>query len=169
MLTVEFSNRQTSLPCDTERWRQVLRQLLASEGIQRGEVSISIVHDAEIHELNRAYLNHDYATDVLSFVLDRDEEALLGEIIVSADTAIERCDEFGWQASQELTLYLIHGALHLVGYDDKSPTQREQMRAREQLYLERFGINAPLSNPQSTASEDGTPSPFSPTTKGSGG
>jgi probable rRNA maturation factor len=135
VLVLEFSNRQSSLNVDILLWEQLLTSLLHVEGVTRGEVSVSIVHDHEIQVLNWEYLKHDYPTDVLSFVLDRQADELNGEIVVSSDTALARCLEFGWSAHDELTLYLIHGALHLVGYNDKTPEDCQQMRERERHYL----------------------------------
>ena len=169
MLNIEFSNRQLSLTIDTGTWRQMLAHLFSSEGIRRGNISVSIVQDTEMHALNRTYLDHDYPTDVLSFILDRQEDELEGEIIVSADTAIARCQEFGWQPHEELTLYLIHGALHLVGYDDKSVVDCQMMRERESHYLERFGLSA-SQWPQSKAdTEDSGNANATPDSKVSSG
>ena len=147
MLSLEFSNRQTTLVVDTDVWKLVLTELFRDEGIDRGEISISIVDDPEIHTLNRQYLHHDYATDVLSFLLGRHEGELYGEIVVSAQMARARAAEFGWQAVDELIWYAIHGALHLVGYDDKSPTERERMWQRETHYLRRLGLTIPAGAP----------------------
>jgi probable rRNA maturation factor len=167
MLTVEFSDRQTSLEVDTGRWERMLVGLLHAEGFRRGEISVSIVHDDEMHALNRKYLKHDYPTDVLSFVLDRLDDTLQGEIIVSADTAIARCEEFRWSADNELTLYLLHGALHLVGYQDKSEVDYQRMREREQHYLRRFGLAD--SPPRSDVpTESPPPPPRPPLSRGSG-
>jgi probable rRNA maturation factor len=152
MLTVEFSNRQTSLDVDPAAWRSLLIALFQAEGIRDGEVSVSFVNDREIHALNRLYLGHDYPTDVLSFVLERTADRLHGEIVVSAETAIARCNEFGWGPREELTLYLIHGALHLVGYDDKSSLDRKEMRRRETIYLTHAGLATPIRRqPPSTS------------------
>jgi probable rRNA maturation factor len=134
-LKVEFACRVPATEVDLPALECVLRELLRAEGVRSGEVSVAIVSDAEIHALNRRYLNHDYPTDVLSFLLERQADRLQGEIIVSIDTARDRCREFGWPASYELTLYVIHGALHLVGYDDSSAEDRDRMRQREAHYL----------------------------------
>ena len=64
-------------------------------------------------------MNHDWPTDVLSFVLDDDDGHLEGEVIISADTAAAAAAEVGWPAAAEQLLYVIHGMLHLVGYRDK--------------------------------------------------
>jgi len=140
MISVELSNRQDDLHFDASQLTSRLADLLAEEGYASGELSVSVVGETEMHALNRQFLDHDYHTDVLSFVLERDDNRLQGEIIASAAMAIERCDEFGWSANDELSLYLIHGALHLAGYDDKHPSDRERMRERENHYLKRFDI-----------------------------
>lgn len=155
MLSIEFSNRQTTLPVDTACWERLLVELFRSEGIRGGEVSVSIVHADEIHRLNREYLAHDYPTDVLSFPLERQNDQIHGEIVVSADMAVARCNEFGLSAQDELTLYLIHGALHLAGYDDKSSEQCQRMREREQYYLQRRDLSAPSEQEGSAASVAG--------------
>ena len=115
--------------------------MLTGEGVVAGEISIAIVDDPTIHDLNSRWLEHDEPTDVLSFVLEESEGYREGEIIVSADTALARAAEFGWIAASELLLYVVHGALHLAGYDDKQPADRERMRERERFYLSQLGIN----------------------------
>ena len=145
MIRVEVSNRQTSLDVNTSVLRQVVEDILHCEGIQSAEVSVAIVGDQEIHQLNRRYLDHDYPTDVLSFVLERNEGRLEGEVIVSTETAIARCGEFGWTAVEELTLYTIHGTLHLVGYLDKTSEDVAQMRERETFHLGQHGMKRPAS------------------------
>ena len=119
---------------------QVITHILVDHEIQTAEVSLAIVDDATIHQLNREHLDHDYPTDVLSFVLERSANSLDGEIIVSSDTATRLAPEFDWSSQSELTLYLIHGALHLVGYDDHSDEDRLEMRRMELQYLEKAGI-----------------------------
>jgi probable rRNA maturation factor len=66
---------------------------------------------------------------------------LEGEIIVSAETAATAAQRFGWSSDDELLLYVVHGTLHLVGYDDTNPPARSEMRSKEQLYLAEFGLD----------------------------
>ncbi|HWB12230.1 MAG TPA: rRNA maturation RNase YbeY [Pirellulales bacterium] len=139
MLQIAVSNQHPSLKIDTRSLRRAIKDVFAGEGIDSGEISLAVVDDPTIHDLNRRWLDHDEPTDVLSFVLERSDSSVDGEIIVSADTARARAGEFGWSAEAELTLYVIHGALHLVGYDDKEPAARAEMRQREQFYLGRLG------------------------------
>lgn len=141
--TIEVSNQQTKHRLQVRKLKEIVRTILQNEDVASAEISIAIVDDPTMHALNRQYLNHDYPTDVLSFVLHSDEERLEGEIIVSADTAASACAEYGWSAFEELSLYVIHGTLHLVGYDDHRPRDRKEMRAKETEYLAAAGIQRP--------------------------
>ena len=116
---------------DQARLKKAVRLVLQDAGIRSAEISIAIVTDERMHELNRQYLQHDYPTDVLSFVLEHDDDAksLDGEIIVSSDYAAREAARYGWTADDELLLYIIHGCLHLVGHDDTTPAAKQAMRA----------------------------------------
>jgi len=134
------NQQEGTLSISPARLRAALRPILADHGFAAGELSVAIVDDPTIHELNRRHLAHDYPTDVLSFVLERDEGMLAGEVIASADTARHRAGDFGCDARDELLLYLIHGTLHLVGYRDSSAKERKEMRAQERHYLAQAGV-----------------------------
>lgn len=140
MIEIDLADRQSTHRFDADRAVSAVRQVVAEEGFARATVSIAVVDDDTIHDLNRRYLQHDYATDVLSFVFERSSGHLNGEVIVSADTAAAAASEYGWSAEDELLLYVIHGALHLVGYDDQSPESQREMRNRERYYLGRFDL-----------------------------
>lgn len=141
MIEIEINN-EAGVDVDCRRLDQAIRNVMEAENVRNAQISMAIVDNACIRQLNRRYLGHDYATDVLSFLLERGDEHLDGEIIVSADTAAAKAPEFGWSSADELLLYVIHGALHLVGYDDRSDDERKEMRAAEQRQLERFRLNA---------------------------
>ncbi len=115
--------------------RRAVRAVLADEGVSEAEISLAIVDDREIRELHRRYLGEDEPTDVLSFVLDRSENRLEGEVIASADTARRVAARYSNSASDELLLYVIHGTLHLVGYRDDTRRAKSEMRARERRCL----------------------------------
>jgi probable rRNA maturation factor len=141
-LKIEINADELGRKIEMSRLKKAVRRVLQDAGIQSAEISIAIVSDARIHELNRQYLQHDYPTDVLSFVLERDEQAssLDGEIVVSADHAVREADRYGWSADEELLLYTIHGALHLIGYDDQTLDGKQAMREAEAKYLATFGL-----------------------------
>jgi probable rRNA maturation factor len=141
-LTIEVNADQQSHAIDSARLKKAARLILRDAGVTSAEVSIAIVCDQRMHELNRQYLQHDYPTDVLSFVLARDERAksLDGEIIASSDYAAREALRYGWTTDDELLLYIIHGCLHLVGYDDTTAQANSAMRAAESRYLQHFGL-----------------------------
>jgi probable rRNA maturation factor len=139
-MLIEVSNCQQILEFDARRLERAVEAVLADARIDEAEVSIAVVDDAAIHALNRKYLAHDDATDVLSFVLERDPRRLDGEVIVSSETALRSAAQFGWSAEDELLLYVIHGTLHLVGYDDGTPGERDLMRRQEAHHLAGFGL-----------------------------
>lgn len=141
MFEIAITDEQNPLHIDHTHWEDIARRILADAGIVDAEISIAVVDDPTIHQLNRTHLQHDYATDVLSFVLDRTADSLEGEVIVSYDTAKSRGSEFGLTAENELTLYVVHGLLHLVGFRDKSPHESALMREKEQHYMSFLGID----------------------------
>jgi probable rRNA maturation factor len=138
---IEVADEQTIVPVDARRLKQAVRRVLAEERITAAVVSIAVVDDEAIRRLNAHYLGHDYATDALSFVLEAGEGRIEGQIIVSAETAAARADEFHWAAEEELLLYVVHAALHLTGYDDAAEAAAAEMRERERRYLSVLGVS----------------------------
>ena len=137
-----MANRQARHSVDSDRLSQAARLVLEGEGLEDGSLSLAVVDDATMRDLNRKYLDHDYATDVLSFLLEQGPVGIEGEVIVSADTAARQAADAGWTTDQEMLLYVVHGTLHLAGYDDADAEGRCAMRAGERRYLTRLGIDA---------------------------
>ena len=135
MIAIHITNRQKTLPVDRRRMRQVVRAILDDAGASEATISIAIVDDAAIAKLHLEFLDDPEPTDVLSFVLERSEQSLEGEVVASADTAAACAPRYGETPEDELLLYVIHGTLHLVGYDDTAPRQRTVMRKKEREYL----------------------------------
>ena len=94
------------------------------------QLSIVLTDDPSIRELNERWRGKDSATDVLSFPLD--EGPLLGDVVISLDTAAQRVNEPDWHLEDEVLFLLIHGALHLLGHDHIEPEERDRMEAAEQ-------------------------------------
>lgn len=140
MIHIDVANLQRAVPVDRRQFRRAVRLVLRDAGIVDAIVSLAVVDDATIRQLHGRYLGKDTTTDVLSFVLEKDAGMLEGEIIVGAETACRQAPRFGWTAENELLLYVIHGALHLVGYDDRTPRKRALMHRRQSEYLARLGI-----------------------------
>jgi probable rRNA maturation factor len=114
------------------------------------EVDITIVDDEEIHQLNRDYRGVDRPTDILSFALDEDDEDepellegqlhLLGDIIISAETATRQAEEFGHGLEREIVYLAVHGLLHLLGYDHMVEEDKVIMRAKEEEALRAINL-----------------------------
>jgi len=164
VISVEVCNEQSALPVDDELIRRAVTCVLTGESVASATVSIAVVDDPTMRELNRRYLDHDYNTDVLSFLLDDADGALEGEIIVSAEMAITRAREFEWSATDEMLLYVIHGTLHLTGYDDHEDADRGRMRRKEMQYLRDLGRDPSRADPldESRYAVDDPPSPHHP-------
>jgi probable rRNA maturation factor len=147
---IEINDQQTALSIDTEAVRHVLSNILAAEGLRSAEISVAVVDDSRIRTLNQRHLGHDRATDVLSFIYDIADQHVDGELVLSAETAARVAREYGWRGMNEFVLYLVHGTLHLLGYDDETPEDRRLMRERERKHLSRLGmeISVDMQNPQ---------------------
>lgn len=117
------------------------------------EIDVTIVDDEAIHEINRDYRGIDRPTDVISFALDDDledsdepeliggpEEHLLGDIIISAETAQRQGEEFGHGLEREILYLGVHSLLHLLGYDHIDPEDKKLMRQKEEEALRVLGI-----------------------------
>ena len=141
-----IANEQQTLAIDESRLAAAVRSVLEESPYEIATVSVAVVDDPTIHALNRRYLEHDYPTDVLSFVLEDDGRQLHGELVASADTAARNAVEYGWSAADELLLYLVHGTLHLVGHRDAEPAQIAAMRRAEAAQLEKLGVAVPAGH-----------------------
>ncbi|MDQ7040029.1 MAG: rRNA maturation RNase YbeY [Rhodothermus sp.] len=120
--------------------RRLVQIVLDSEQAHLRYLSLVLADHATVRALNRAYLGHDYDTDVLSFPLTEEPGVVAGEIYVDLDMAAERHAEFGATFTQEACRYVVHGLLHLLGYDDTTPETRARMHQREDHYLKAVGL-----------------------------
>jgi len=141
MIKVSIANRQETLTVSRERLREVVRAVLAGEGENDADISIALVDNPTIHALNKRFLEHDEPTDVLSFPMSGPGAKILeGELIVGAEVAIAQAAERRHTPEAELDLYVIHGLLHLCGYDDLNEADARDMRAKEREYLAKVGL-----------------------------
>src|SRR6185295_2985082 len=114
---VEVVNRQRRLQLDTEAWTTFATKALAAIGKDESSATIAFVSDKRIRELNRQFRGIDRATDVLSFPADGPDEANLGDIAISVETAAAQAKENGLSFDDEIAQLILHGLLHLSGYD----------------------------------------------------
>ncbi len=124
-----------NLRLDERVLQALVRRVADAEDCSMGTVSIVLTDHDTVLTLNREHLGHDYVTDVLSFDLSEEPACMDGEIYVDLDTAAERHEEFGASFAEEARRYVVHGALHLVGYDDRNDDERAIMRRLEDRFL----------------------------------
>lgn len=139
-LSIEHDHPSRTLP--EEPLQRLVRHVVEAEGATLIHVSVVLSDHETVRHLNSTYLDHDYNTDVLSFSLQDehdDSDEVEGEVYVDLDTAAERHAEFNTSFEEEAYRYVVHGVLHLLGYDDASETGREAMRTREDRYLAEMG------------------------------
>src|SRR6266478_4340582 len=141
MLRVSVAVPQEIVPMDRGKMREAAKAVLAGEGVGDAEISLAFVDNPTIHRLNQRYLQHDEPTDVLSFPLSEpNAKRLAGELVIGVEVAQAQARERGHDVQQELALYVIHGLLHLCGYDDKTDEAARAMRERERHYLAELGL-----------------------------
>lgn len=141
-MAVELCCRDRRVPVDARLLERLV--LLVEDGERRSlPVSVTVVDDAEIRRLNREFLGHDEPTDVIAFDLGDDVDATIaGEVVVSAECAERVARELGHAPLAELLFYVCHGLLHLCGWEDADPGERERMLERQRGYLLALGVPA---------------------------
>jgi probable rRNA maturation factor len=141
MSKIAIASPQELVPLDRGRLRDIVRTVLAGESEPDYEISLAFVDNPTIHRLNKRYLDHDEPTDVLSFPLSEPgAKKLAGELVIGVEVAQTEANERGHEVQAELALYVIHGLLHLCGYDDHKEADAARMREREGHYLRLLGL-----------------------------
>ena len=147
-MEILIDNRQDKVSIDDDIYdviEKVAKECLKLEG--KGldfEVSVSFVDNEEIQKLNRDYRNVDSPTDVLSFPMDAEETdlyiPLLGDIVISAERALEQATEFGHSFLREVAYLAAHSMFHLMGYDHMNVQEKKIMRQKEKEVMKILGI-----------------------------
>ncbi len=110
-------------------------RLVAESEIRRiGQISIIFCSDNYILDVNQRYLQHDYFTDIITFDYCEGDK-LSGDLFISVDSVRENSIEYGTDFKEELNRVIVHGVLHLIGYDDHTEEDIAQMRQKENYYL----------------------------------
>ncbi|MBK43257.1 MAG: rRNA maturation RNase YbeY [Flavobacteriaceae bacterium] len=124
-----------------EAYKNLISNVIKAEGFLISEVCVVFFNDSQLHKLNLQYLKHDSFTDVVTFDYS-DKQQVAGDICVSVERVSQNAKSFGVSFSQELARVITHGVLHLCGYKDKTLIQKNEIRIKEDLYLERFFLNS---------------------------
>jgi len=155
-MNLDINWEEETIPeTEHERLQQILSQgieaaITVAKGPEEAEVSLTLVDDVRIHELNREYRGVDRPTDVLSFALQEDtedepdildyEDDLLGDIIISVERARAQAVEYGHSFERELVYLAVHGTLHLLGYDHEEEEDKKEMRRQEEVVMSQVGL-----------------------------
>lgn len=131
---------------------RIARRVLEAEGAPPAELSVTVTDDETVRALNRKYAGKDAVTDVLSFSQREGEELVappggvppLGEVVIAYPLALRQAGERGHSVQAEVTRLLVHGILHLLGYDHAEPEEERHMRAREEELAEAMGSDKSL-------------------------
>lgn len=139
-MKITIKNLQNKLLISPVKIKKLILNVLKGEGIKEsGYINICFADDPLIKKFNLKFLKTNSSTDVLAFNLNNNLEnkILLADIMISTDTAIKNSRKFNTKPEYELMLYLAHGILHILGYDDRDKTQKKQMREKEIEYVDR--------------------------------
>ena len=133
---IEVVTRQRKTKIDIKAWETFAARAASAIGKRDSSATIAFVSDKTIRQLNRQFRNTDKATDVLSFPAGDEDELILGDIAISVDTAARQAKENGLTFDEEVAQLILHGLLHLCGYDhetDGGEMNRLELRKRKEL------------------------------------
>ncbi len=139
---VDIANLQKHYEIDRNKIKEVVKVVLNKEG-KSAKLSVAFVDNEEIKRLNKCYLDSNEVTDVISFPLSNNDDILSGEIVISVEKAVEVANSKNSNVEGEIILYLVHGILHLLGYNDDNKKNAEIMHEKESEILDFLGYNVP--------------------------
>ena len=148
-LVVDVSDRQSVFQISARGVERLVRRALDAEGVEQAEIGVILLDDRRIAAVHRRWLGLPGPTDVITFDLSGGTAGppqagvLTGDIVVSTETARRMARVVGWTPRQELAYYIVHGLLHLTGYDDHTAADRRLMRARERSVMKACGLPHP--------------------------
>jgi probable rRNA maturation factor len=142
MISIAITQEYQGIDLSLSKLKQLIRLICTQHGIADGMVSLAIIDDIHTIAINRKYLDREGTTDCFSFDLSDDPSARSNrvfEIVVNGEKARQESQRRGHSAEAELALYVTHGMLHNLGFDDITEDQSEKMHAREDEILQHFG------------------------------
>ena len=138
--TIQFHLLKAISLRDRTRLKAFLSTLFQKEKIKLAELQYIFCSDDRLLEINKQFLNHDYYTDIITFNLSGANQPINVEIYISVDRVRENARDFNSSVQMELHRVIIHGALHLCGYKDKTRKDQAEMRKMEDKYLRLYGL-----------------------------
>ena len=139
-MKIWIRNRQKHIPLNLRRIRRVAQRILTELGLLEAEISLLFVNDLQIQALNRRYLCRDKPTNVLAFPMRKGEFSalhphLLGDLVISMETAKRQSNRFGLDDMEMVILLMVHGVLHLIGYEHEGTKKGAQEMTLKQKEL----------------------------------
>jgi len=139
-MIIDVRDLQEKVKIDKKEIKKCAGYALKMMGETKSELSILVVSNSHIRGLNRKYRGKDSSTDVLAFCIRVGEDIskdnpILGDVVISAETAKREAAKRKISVKKEICLYVIHGILHLLGYRDQTPYDRKKMKTKEQMLL----------------------------------
>ncbi|MHC4291315.1 MAG: rRNA maturation RNase YbeY [Planctomycetota bacterium] len=140
-LHIQFDSNVSNLNADLLRFEELVREICKTFNVDNAAIEVSIVDDAGMIEVHREFLDKDNTTDVISFDLSDDlESGRTFQLVVNAEMAARQAAKRGHGAEAELALYITHGMLHNLGFDDTDPQQAKKMHETEDSLLQKQGF-----------------------------
>ncbi|MGB4204669.1 MAG: rRNA maturation RNase YbeY [Bacteroidales bacterium] len=115
-----------------------IKRVIETENQKLGQVDIIFCSDEYLLEMNVKYLNHNYITDIITFGFNEDPEKISGDLFISVERVEENAQAYNTTFDDELRRVIVHGILHLIGYDDKEKADKQIMTGKEDFYLSEF-------------------------------
>jgi probable rRNA maturation factor len=125
---------------DKKYIHNIVKQLKKELEFGIGSIQINFINSSEIMRINKKYLNHDYSTDIITFDYSESHISLEGEIFISTDDAILNSKKYGVKFKNEIMRLIIHGFLHLLGYNDQSQKEKVVMKRLENSLYNRYRL-----------------------------
>lgn len=130
-----FCEDTTFKPSNSKTLKKWIEDSISQEGLQLQSLNFIFCSDDFLLDINRNYLSHDYLTDIITFNQSDDELVIEGDIFISIDRVKSNALSLNLQFENELARIVIHGVLHLIGYNDKTPSEKDEMTQMEDNYL----------------------------------
>ncbi|PCH66347.1 MAG: rRNA maturation RNase YbeY [Bacteroidetes bacterium] len=123
---------------DEEKLSNWIISTITSESCQHGDINYIFCNDSHLLEINKEHLEHNYFTDIITFNLSDNKNIISGDLFISVDRVASNALELNISSETELKRVILHGILHLIGYNDKTESEKREIRKKEDFYLEKY-------------------------------
>ncbi len=138
-MLIQFFSADAPVPSFSKtKLKVLLKELFKEEGKVVDNIGYIFCSDEYLLDINQRFLNHDYYTDIITFDISEKTNSVFGEVYISVDRVKENAKKLNQPILKELLRVIIHGALHLCGYQDKTESQKTKMRSREDYYIKMY-------------------------------